>query len=250
MLTILLAVQGLAQADEQHAMSSFAQQRTPSSQALNALASELGIEPTHPLVQHVVSRARSSAPQVRRGQDEERSLSPIRHIKGDKGISFPKLSELRLPRMPARDYLLKVARASAHKGKEQFKELYKIEPLPKCADEGSIAIPNSELMDALQEQINRAAHQVQFDLLFVDSDFKDVDVDRVFGQYTKLKRYNTHKPDTATFMAKSLRIPCLPFRLRKTGSHLYQHSGRQALLNYDQNPNGRGERIYRPSSPE
>lgn len=86
-----------------------------------------------------------------------------------------------------------------------------------------------------------------FDLLFLEKSKLQLAGDSVpemgdlFGGQAQLYDYNPQRGGVLGRKAIQYGAKCLPFRLRVTDKYLFRHYGKDALLNYDLEPNGKGQ---------
>ena len=263
-----------ASVDDQ-ALGSEKRGRAPTAQELGQLAHAMGITPNHPLAatfQAALQNSQAAEAEVFVDEEDQPKIPLKKHIKGDRGIPYLKLEQLKLPRMPTKEEIEELARREGEGAMERYKEYLKVKPLPQCPDDHTVKVSVADIKaahaqageplpqaqpaaeaDLIREvrelKGEREAHlnrddAVKLDLLFVESSFEELNPDEAFGRRTKLKRYNVEKPTTQTYMARALSIPCLPFRIRQTGAFAFHHMGKHALLNYDEDPNGEGKKVY------
>lgn len=83
--------------------------------------------------------------------------------------------------------------------------------------------------------------RVLSDMLFIQKEYLPLKPQEAFGAITSVKPYWNDRSNSSSVMATQFNVPCLPYRIRITGSNSFAHFGKDAIRNYDGDPNGKGE---------
>lgn len=166
----------------------------------------------------------------------------IKHIKGTQGIGFDSKDEIRIK------YLSQIDRAKVESfaleavknGVEKAKQDLELDPLPACYEAETLKEARPDLGPASKEFYAQKLHD---ELYIRASDNIGSDLKELYGNDVVLRKIDYQKPNFAAYTLKSLKVKCLPFRLRITNKFVFQHFGDAALLNYDRNPNGKGLKV-------
>jgi len=267
------AGQDFSQILEESGEQSATKQRTLSSADIGKLASSLGIKTNHPLITAILQQRRHPGPGAAHAVSTQEDGEPkriLKHVRGTTGIRYPLRSEQNLPVMPTREQLRLLRPEMERKAAEQAKERREVATLPKCSLNESTSVAHAALADSIattessadsgestrdlkilndvramlgqaEKQESSSNDPITIDLLFVNDSFETKDPKQEFGKHTRIKRYRVAKPTPGTYMAKLLRIPCLPFRIRQSDEKIFLHAGKDALRNFDDDPYGTGE---------
>lgn len=120
---------------------------------------------------------------------------------------------------------------------QAIQEELKIESLPSCTEDKTETTHTNGIPPEFR---NKHSH----DVLFVPPKYATTSTAELFGEKTKLIVYDPTKSGPQTTIAKSVGATCLPYRVRTTGTVLFQHYGAPALRNYDGDPYGEGEKLF------
>ncbi|MCB0330116.1 MAG: hypothetical protein KDD70_10640 [Bdellovibrionales bacterium] len=213
-------------------------------------AKELGLSPNdlrlralfNPEAREQLESRPTEAPAPATQESQEGTKPKVfAHVKDKSGgtevISIGKVLEPHLKMVVARKEEFKQI-ALDHLKLQQKKaiESFKLDPKPNC-------LFNKTDKTVFDTPLPNRAHETVGDILFVPPKYFTTNVKEIFGEGVKLVLYDSSKPSPYTLMAKLYEVTCLPYRIRATGSVLYQHYGEPALRNYDGNPHGDGKNL-------
>jgi hypothetical protein len=108
-------------------------------------------------------------------------------------------------------------------------------PLPICMHDRTKKVARATASSV------KGKDSTSFDLLVIDQKDLPNDHDEVFGKNTQIL---VHAPEFArdvTEVTSTLKVSCVPSRVRVTGRNRFLHEGKDALKNYDEDPNGKGK---------
>ena len=120
------------------------------------------------------------------------------------------------------------------KQQTNLKKALKLKPLPSCQK----SLTRSSLLDS---QSPKGVRVGRADLLFIPPKYSTTDAADIFGHSAEVVVYDPSKASRFSLVADAFQLKCLPYRVRSSGTHLYEHFGEKALRNYDGDPNGEGE---------
>lgn len=165
----------------------------------------------------------------------------IKHLRSDKGIPFPDAAALESasPRKQNRTAVSAESKAAMlgvqkKASAAMLKRATTVRDIPNCREDKTEKSPNSARGDG------RDPSAVLFDMLFVRKNNVPLDPDEAFGKRTLVLPFQENVKTLASIATAGIKIPCLPYRLRGTGSFFYKDQGLNALKNYDANQNGPG----------
>ncbi|MCB9030651.1 MAG: hypothetical protein H6619_06325 [Deltaproteobacteria bacterium] len=167
-------------------------------------------------------------------QSTPKAKEVIAHIRSKSGIPFPEPVDYSKKFKLTKEELQPHVERMLEKGLKKFSELNQLKPLTSCLHDKTEKEKNPKFIDKPEKK-------VLLDILFVKHDFY-IPEDRAYhlGKQVLIRRYNSEKPSYGSHTARALQVPCLPYRYRVTEKYTYKHYGKDALLNYDQDPDGKG----------
>ncbi|RMG44314.1 MAG: hypothetical protein D6719_02100 [Candidatus Dadabacteria bacterium] len=145
------------------------------------------------------------------------------HYRGNHGIKFPAEDELEGEIPFTRDDARKIAQKYNEYFKAAAANIQKVAVLPACKSS------HTEKTKRFNATESKTAN-VLIDMLFVSID-KQKELPFIPDKNLALKYYGRSGPDSV--LAKTLKIPCLPYRIRVTEKYVYRLSGRAAFKSYD-----------------
>jgi hypothetical protein len=101
----------------------------------------------------------------------------------------------------------------------------------RCTKSDTIAIPRRN---------KGASDEVLADRLYVWNELVPVDHMEVYGANTIVEAYDGDQAQAVLVGLEADAVPCVPYRIRYTSTHIYRHAGQDALANFDKDPIGRG----------
>ena len=79
------------------------------------------------------------------------------------------------------------------------------------------------------------------DILYIRKANLPLDPELVFGEGVQVMTFDENKKSPQSFAIQGAKIPCLPYRMRVSSSFIMRDYGKNALMNYSKDPNGKGE---------
>lgn len=202
------------------------------------LADILGVSPSDREFQALIQgrgHLGKAAPSGEEGPEEV-----IAHIKGKSGRKMPQkpdpeklLNAVGYDEAEAR----RAAKRMVDGQLEQAKKNLRLPPLPSCRASNTIVLEREEIAKGNENKIFG-------DFLFIRPEKKTTSPEDIYGYSALISVYDPKRPDPLSLSAKLLGVTCLPFRIRTTGRFIFQHEGEAALYNYDDDPNGKGEKLF------
>jgi hypothetical protein len=92
----------------------------------------------------------------------------------------------------------------------------------------------------VQRRASGDSKVVIYDVLYVPQELVALDSSEVYGANTTVYGSQGVAGEDVLLRMSLDRVPCLPYRMRLTDTHLYLHTGEDALRNYDSDPFGPG----------
>jgi hypothetical protein len=142
-----------------------------------------------------------------------------------KEIPFPTPNPQRLEQL-AKENALIVERA--------FEEQLTVRKIPDCREPSTVRTPIKAKLEAGEES------KVVFDLLFMRKSEVPLDSKEVLGIDPLVVPYDPESSLSTALSAQGLGVKCLPTRIRITSLANYTHTGKDALKNFDGEPDGEG----------
>jgi hypothetical protein len=166
-------------------------------------------------------------------EDLEKSAEPIAlasprdprfeilsHHRGSQGIAFPN----------PRDVVLEMPASTAPNNASQpLREYWVTAPgarqrPTRCTKSDTIAIPRRN---------KGASDEVLADRLYVWNELVPVDHMEVYGANTIVEAYDGDQAQAVLVGLEADAVPCVPYRIRYTSTHIYRHAGQDALANFE-----------------
>ncbi len=167
----------------------------------------------------------------------------VKHLRGREGELFPDSEALKQQVIKT---FLPYSDEQIHSTVKKFidtsieahKKLLELPAIPNCMGRHTTREPRKpEIKDQRNSSI--------WDVLFVGPGQVPSFAGEVLGDHLSIRLYDPAHPNTGAYTAVATKVPCLPYRIRITGSNIFKHEGDDALLNYDKAPNGRGQDVLR-----
>ncbi len=159
----------------------------------------------------------------------------IKHYRAEEGMSFPEPRSI--PAWTPPKELIARAEQDWIANRERFRiEARSFNPLPSCKE-------NKTERVSRRAPKNQDHNIVLNDQLFIDDEILPAGVDSRFGKHVVVRRYSTKEPNFDSYVTRGNQVQCLPYRVRATIANIFRHYGIDALKNFDNDPNGKGEAI-------
>ncbi|MCB0336780.1 MAG: hypothetical protein KDD62_10765 [Bdellovibrionales bacterium] len=196
---------------------------------------DLGLDPDSPQLRSFL--AGRGYGQMRAKTDYKPKV--IRHIKGNHGIPFASKEQIDAANKKIiQENMPDVAKfAEQHLAamvKQKEKAMQTVEPVPLCKTTATHKTQGGELGSDPKGTI------ISDILILPDDTLAEMDPLELFGRKIQVLMMTPDNKALPSQLAHSLGINCLPGRVRITKEFLYTHYGKDALRNYDKNPNGPG----------
>jgi len=170
-------------------------------------------------------------------------LRIVKHLRGREGELFPDSDELK--RQVIKTFL-PYSDEQIHSTVKKFidtsieahKKLLELPAIPNCMGRHTVREPR-------KPEIKDQRNSIIWDVLFVAPGQVPSFASEVLGNQLSIRLYDPAHPNSGAYTAVATKVPCLPYRIRITGSNIFKHEGDDALLNYDKAPNGRGQDVLR-----
>jgi hypothetical protein len=207
---------------------------------IDEIAAQLGIDGSPKRKKSLAAMLDGSQGQAQFAANVDLDESPetprkiLRHIRGTEGIPFPTSADVELPFTVPEEEVKKQLDGYFRALEGVAKQQSTVPQLPACAQNKSDRAPTNY---TLPDQRN----QVLLDMLFIRKEDLPLDPKEIFGNSVMVRPYSTEEPNVDSLSALGVGIQCLPTRLRVTRAFTIRDEGRNALKNYDKDPNGPGE---------
>jgi|GEM_PF-5445340 len=151
----------------------------------------------------------------------------LSHHRGSQGAAFPSRNDV-VVEIPAH--------TAPHDVSESLKEYWvassqaRQRPI-RCSRSDTTTIPRRK---------KGASDEVLSDRLYVWKELVPVDHAEVYGANTRVEAYDGDQAEEVLVQMEADVVPCVPYRVRYTATHVFHHTGEDALGNFDRNPTGRG----------
>lgn len=211
-----------------------------------AIANKLGLDPNSARMREIeadyyrggsLEQVRGNQSGAKSGASSQRVSAenpPIifRHIRGKDGKPFASAPVLD-PKIFESAPVLALAEKKQDYMRQELMKLLEPKPLPDC--------PSSKTEKSTLGKARLKDSITHFDMLFVRAETAPDSPEELVGFQPMVIRYRDDRPDENSLAALGVGINCLPFRLRITSRSSYAHIGLDALKNYDEQPDGKGE---------
>lgn len=207
---------------------------------IQKFADDLGIKPNSARMQQILNSYYNPDSDLNLSMNSDLDEQPetpqkvIRHIRGKDGVPFPSKDDVVLPFKITEENVKAGLDKYFQKTEETAANQMKVPGLPACSeDKTTRQETNYPLPD------NR--DQVLMDILFIRKQDVPLDPKEIFGKHVMVRPYTTDSPNVDSLSALGVGVSCLPTRLRVTRSQIMRDEGKNALRNYENDPNGEGE---------
>lgn len=153
-------------------------------------------------------------------------LKVLKHIKGSLGIPLPTEKELTPAHLPSKEELKEMIKTEMPKMHQAAMDSFIAPKLKKCK------APKTESRQ-LGPKKEGANARVFYDFVYLTNDQKHNIKEGALGKEVILMTYKGGEKDPESLSAASAGAYCLPFRIRRTESHIYRLHGAAALKNYE-----------------
>jgi len=207
---------------------------------IEEISKKLALDPNGPRMRQILSDYATGNDSFADSRSRNRKYGQvIKHIRGRDGVPFPDRKDI-FPKVEVEideEYAMEVIGKYLQNQLEATKKQLKLAPLPNCTESTT-----SKKERRFFTEDNEA--KVTFDMLYLAPEQIPQSYREFFGQGVMVRSYDPRRPDPFAYAARNSNVDCLPYRIRTTGRYVFRHKGDEALKNFDEDPNGKGKKIY------